>query len=344
MDEETAKQYFPDRVHKGNIQPNRLKYLIMAPPKWGKTTLFTGVPNCLLLAFEEGHMFAECHKIVITGWDVAIKDRGPAEDEEGIKYATALEVVDALEAYNPYDFIVIDTVDNATKLCTDYECKRAGVQHPSEVEWTGWDMLQTSPFRRFYNRIVKLGVGIACTTHIKESWQKDRFGQEQFRRETSLPSGIQKFIHAQSDVIINGLFGRRRKTLRDRDRIISFDGTNEIMAGTRIRNILLPNKYIVAPPTTRQLDAAWLQWQDFFAKNPQAGQAAEDFYLKTLHGNDNEPEQDEPPQRTDKIVREEKAKPPEADDDNGHPFNAPTTTKTKQQQYASKENSRKTRK
>lgn len=285
MNEETARSYFPTTVSKGKAFPTKLKYLIMAPPKWGKTTFFSTIPNALLLAFEEGHMFVDCFKVVMTKWDASRKDRGVLEDEEtGIKYCTAMEILEAMEIINPFSFVIIDTLDVASKMCSEWECAKAGIKHPSEGGefGKGWDLYQTTPLRMFYNRIVKLGIGVAAITHVKEEWKRDKYGQEHFVRETSLPGGVQKFAHNTSDLIINGIWGRRRRGNKYRDRIISFDATNEIMAGTRARGVYIPNKYIVDCPTDAKPGAPWTQWQEFFDRNPKAGQEAEQFYLSNF--------------------------------------------------------------
>lgn len=285
-DIQQATQYFPKKAVVGQIKPARLKYFLLGPPKWGKTKFFSGCPNCLLLAFEEGHFFARCPKVVITDWKVPLKDQGVHEDADGIKYASAMEMLEALEIAArhrelPYSMIIIDTVDIATKMCTDYECNLAKIAYPSDGGdyGKGYELFQTSPFRRFYNRLVKLGVGVACTTHTKEGWYKDKFKQDVYRRESSLPGGIQKFIHSQSDCIIHGFFGKWRKNQPDRDRVISFDGSDEIMAGTRLNTeVFIPKKYIVTPPTLQTPNAPWEQWESFFKDNPHAGELAEQNY------------------------------------------------------------------
>lgn len=274
------------------LRPEKLKYLMIAPPKFGKTTFFSGVPKCCLLAFEAGYSSAECPIIVITNWDRPYKERkeGWNEDEQGIVYTSAMEVLEELENYNPYDFIIIDTIDMATKLCSDYHCEIAKVQHPSEGGdyGRGYDLLQTAPIRKFYNRITKLGVGVAAITHCKERMDKDKFNRDRFRRETSLPGGVQQFVHAQSDVIMHGFFARRRRAQKERDRYISFDGTDEVMAGTRIRRIYIPNKYIVRPPSRIDLSLPWKQWSEFFSDNPNAGEKAEKDFIRLFEGADDE--------------------------------------------------------
>lgn len=290
LDIEKAKSLLPSKPTASLKKPSRLKYLAMAEPKWGKTTLFCGVPNALLLAFEEGHAFIEANKIIIDRWDVALKVRTQggswATDDDGNTHCSAYEALEALEAYCPYEFIIIDTVDMASKMCTDYECEKAGVGHPSDGGefGKGWAMLQTDPFRRWFGRIVKLGVGIGCTTHIA---MREDSKTKQVRRESTLPSGIQKFIHTQADVIINGYFGRRRKGEDDRDRVISFDGSNDVLAGSRVRGVHLPKKYIVTPPSHDDHSLPWKQWTKFF-EDPKAAQEAEDQYARLIRGKDDE--------------------------------------------------------
>jgi AAA domain-containing protein len=272
--------------------PRKLKYLLIAPPKWGKTTFIAGCPNAVLLAFEAGYAGAECPVIVMTDWDRPYKEKakGWREDENGVVYTSAIEAIEELEKACPYEMIILDTADQMVKMASDHHCAAAKVEHPSDGGdyGRGYDILQTSPVRRFYMRLVKLGVGVAAITHAKERSERDKFGQERFRRETSLPTGIQSFIHAQSDVIMHGFFGRRRRGKSERDRVISFDPTNEIMAGTRLRQVKLPNKYIVAPPSVEDLALPWKQWEGFFADSPQAGLNAEAEFYKLAEGMDDE--------------------------------------------------------
>jgi hypothetical protein len=274
------------------LAPRKLKYLLIAPPKWGKTTFISGCPKALLLAFEAGYAGAECPVVVMTDWDRPYKERakGWREDENGVVYTSAIEAVEELEKACPYEMVIVDTGDQMVKMASDYACAVAKVEHPSDGGdyGRGYDLLQTSPVRKFYGRLVRLGVGVAVVTHAKERSEKDKFGVERFRRETSLPSAIQNFMHAQSDVIMHGFFGRRRRGKVERDRVVSFDGNNEVMAGTRLRQVFLPSKYIVAPPTAEDLFLPWKQWEGFFNDTPQAGKNAEAEFFKLAEGMDDE--------------------------------------------------------
>lgn len=105
---------------------------------------------------------------------------------------------------------------------------------------------------------------------------------------------------------MHGFFARRRKGQRDRDRFISFDGNNFLMAGTRIRKVYLPNKYIVTPPSRTDDSLPWKQWEEFFTNNPEAGKLAEQQFVQLYRGTDDENLSDEQVQKADKVYVKEK--------------------------------------
>lgn len=60
------------------------------------------------------------------------------------------------------------------------------------------------------------------------------------------------------------------------------------MAGTRIRKVYIPNKYVVTAPSRTDDSLPWKQWQSFFSNNPEAGQQAEEAFVKLFKGQDDE--------------------------------------------------------
>lgn len=280
MDTETANSLLPQAPTKSIRNPARLKYLGIAPPKWGKTTLFTSVPDSILLAFEEGHAFHETHKIIIDAWDRPYAERkaGWLEDDDGNLHTGFAEAVEAIVASDRFNFVIIDTADMAAKMCLDYHYNKLGVTHASDAgEYgKGWDLTLTQPFRKQIGALMKAGRGLAFITHTNLVTKK--VGRvETSKWETTLPSQVQKFLHTQADVILHGNFGKKRKGQDERDRVISLDGSDEILAGSRIRGINLPKKFVVDPVDP------WGQWASFF-DNPEAVKAAEEFYRVNVLG------------------------------------------------------------
>lgn len=278
MDTETANDLLPAKPTKAPVDPRRLKILIIAPPKWGKTTLGCSAPDSILLAFEEGHMFHETHKIIIDSWG---KTEGPGVDGDGNTHMSMVEAVEAITASDRFQFIVIDTADMAAKMCLDFHYKKLGVNHASEAGdyGKGWDLCLTQPFRQQVGQLMKSGRGILFITHTGVVTKKIG-NTEQSRQETTLPSQVQKFLHTQADLIVHGNFGKLRKGMRDRDRIISLDGTNEILAGSRVRGINMPKKYIVSP------DDPWTQLESFFTDPKAAEKAEKQFHDLVVLGKD----------------------------------------------------------
>lgn len=317
MDTKTANEILPDKPTMAIFKPTRLKYLVLGPPKWGKTTFLTAIPNSILLATEEGHAFHSTHKIVIDAWDKPRSDRGAGVDDDGNTHLSMVEAVEALMASDKFDFVIIDTADMAAKMCLDWFYKKFGVNHASEAGdyGKGWDQCLTQPFRQVIGQLMKSGRGIGFITHTNTITKK--VGKtEVTRTETTLPSQVQKFLHTQADVILHGNFGRRRVGMMDRDRVISMDGSNEILAGSRVRGIHLPAKFIVDP------DKPWEQWVSFF-ENPKAVAAAEKEYNeKVLKGKGAVAEEAEPEPEPEKIS--EPVSEPESD---GKATTKVTTTK-----------------
>lgn len=315
-----ANEMLPDKVSKININPIRRVYLGIAPPKWGKTSWFCSIPNSVLLATEEGHGFQETHKIIIDSWDKHREDKGLAIDDDGIHHLSLIEAVDALCASDKFDFVIIDTADMAGKMCLDWHYKKYGVSHASDAGdyGKGWDLCLTQPFRQVLIKIMKSGRGVGFITHAKIKESKLGKGTTT-KVETTLPSQVQHFLHTQADVILHGSFGRLRVGMHDRDRIISMDGSNEILAGSRIKGVDLPRKFIV------DHDKQWEQWVSFF-KDPKATAKANlDYEQKVLKSKGAVTEEQEPD--PDEVKISESAS--ELKSDGGATATVATTEKTK---------------
>ena len=265
MDTKTANDLLQQEPTKGLIDPARLKYFIIAPPKFGKTTTACSIPDSILLAFEEGHAFVETFKIIIDQWDRPLKEKneGIGQDEDGNSHMSMAEAVQLICASDRFNHVIIDTADMAARMCTDYWCAQYKVKHPADAGdfGKGFALTLTDPFRRMIGQIIKSGRGITFTSHAK--FVERQVGQTKTAKwESTLPSQAQAFIHSQVDLIWFGQFGKLRPGMDERDRIISMDASQEVMAGSRVRfdgkPYPMPKKFILDP------DNGWEQWASFF--------------------------------------------------------------------------------
>lgn len=302
MDEKEANALLPDKPTKAISDPRRLKYLCLGPPKWGKTTFFASIPDSLLLATEEGHAFHSTHKIIVDAWDKHRSDKGLGVDDDKNHHLSLVEAIEAIVASDRFQFVFIDTADMAAKMCLDWHYKKFGVNHASEAGdyGKGWDLCLTQPFRQQIGQLMKSGRGIGFITHTNTVEKK--VGRETVTRtETTLPSQVQKFLHTQADVILHGSFGRLRTGMTDRDRVISMDGSNEILAGSRVRGIHLPRKYIVDP------DKPWEQWAKFFDDPKAVAKAEQEYNEKVLRGRGAVAEEADPAEKISESASEQKS-------------------------------------
>jgi len=281
LSEEEADNLLPQETTKAITNPIRLKYLLIGPPKWGKTTMMCSAPDSILLAFEEGHAFHETYKIIIDSWDRGYSERkeGWGKDEDGNMHTSFVEAVEAITRASRFQFIVIDTADMAAKMCLDYHYKIYGVKHASDAGdyGKGWDLCLTQPFRQQIGALMKSGRGIGFITHTNIV-EKKVGTSTVTRAETTLPSQVQKFLHTQADLIIHGNFGKKRKGQLERDRVISMDGSNEILAGSRVRHVHLPKKFIVDPTHP------WEQWTSFFGDEKASLKAEKEYQDLVIGG------------------------------------------------------------
>ena len=265
LTEQEALDLLPD-PRSSKPRPEGLVYLVVAPPKWGKTTTFCAVPNALLIAFERGFQFQTCPTIFVDCWDA--KGFEPYTDDDGVNHLTMKMVMEVLQATKKFDFVIFDTADMAAKKCVDYYLNKHGWQHAQDGGdfGKGYDIVQNAPFRQMIGAIMATGRGIALITHSEVKTTAFKKG-EKSKRETSLPGGVHKFLHTQADVIMHGSFGVKQKGNKYRDRIVQTEGDEETLAGNRTRELNIPARFILDP------ERPWEQWCSFFT-DPAAGDVA----------------------------------------------------------------------
>jgi len=95
--------------------------VIYGPPKVGKTTLLSMLPNNLIMDLEEGTEYVEAISMRIIGWSppvgetaASVKARMATVDKNGDEQVPSYYITEAgtaiMKAGRPYDFITIDTV------------------------------------------------------------------------------------------------------------------------------------------------------------------------------------------------------------------------------------------
>lgn len=186
---------------------------IYGEKKIGKTTFASNFPNALHLFFEPGGKGLETYAVEMSGWADFLK---------------ILELL-ATDAGDPFENVVVDTVDLAYNMCFEFVCKREFMEHPSDNNDFGksWGLIK----KEFVDRmtaLTKLGKGVVLLSHAKESEIKTRMHGVWTKIIPSLPNQAVEFITGAADMnAYYGYYGGERRLV--------IDGSDNIEAGCRLK-------------------------------------------------------------------------------------------------------------
>lgn len=182
-----------------SLSPATAKMLVYGAPGIGKTTLAVGLDpdRTLLVATEPGYGGIEAFVATPTSWE-ELRQLG-AELSKGEHDFTTL---------------VLDTADEAFRLCQDFVMREHKIKHPSDLEWgKGWALL-TDEFRLRIAKLCNLGMGVVFVSHAKDEKIEGRVGS--ITKSVPTMSGqAGKFITGFVDYILFCTFdGEGRRVIR----------------------------------------------------------------------------------------------------------------------------------
>jgi len=267
----TKNMSLPTAPSQGVTRVEQAKFLVVAPPGWGKSEFCMSNPNSILLACEEGHKFIEGYKLIIDAWDGC----EPFVDADGIQHCSFVAAVAILQKERKrFNMVIIDTVDMLVKMLLDFTLGKKRVEHASDLGdyGKGFDIAQNTPFRKEFNKLIKTGRGVMAVTHEQVESRTFQKGPMS-KKETTLPAGIYKQLFAQFDLIVHGVFGKMRKGEKTRDRLLISEGSENLLA--KNRGGYLPPGFVVP----KDIKKRWPLFASFFT-DPKAREAAYQEFLK----------------------------------------------------------------
>jgi hypothetical protein len=167
---------------------NDLSVLLHGPYKFGKSSLCAGAEDALFLATEPGLKSLEVYQQPITRWEEFLQ--------------AAKELADGQHHYRT---IVVDTIDNAYRMCAEYICLRKGVEHESDLEFGKGYSLVNGEFYRVLNKLAHLPYGLFLISHSQAKEVETRTGKLT-KVVPTLPEKASKLILGFVDVILFGDF------------------------------------------------------------------------------------------------------------------------------------------
>ncbi len=158
--------------------------LFYGPPKVGKSTIASRFPEALFFECEPGLNQLEVYKVPTYSWeDFLAACKLVASGEHGFKT------------------IVIDTIDNAFKYCSDYTCGKHSIEYEGDMpHGKGWALVKNE-WHRVLTRLASLPYGVVLISHAQDKTVETRTG-EFTKTQPSLPDRARNVVLGLVDMIL----------------------------------------------------------------------------------------------------------------------------------------------
>jgi hypothetical protein len=161
-----------------------LTVLVYGQTKIGKSTLCSQADSALFLATEPGLNALDVYQVPIQSW-------------EDLRKACA-EIV---EGNHPFKTVILDTIDNAYKFCTEYILAKFKVEHESDLGYGKGYALVNNEFQRVLTKLAFLPYGLFLISHAKEMEVDSRTGKY-MRVVPTLPDKARKIVLGMADMVL----------------------------------------------------------------------------------------------------------------------------------------------
>src|SRR5271157_5243935 len=161
-----------------------LTVLVYGQTKIGKSTLCSQADGALFLATEPGLNALDVYQVPIQSW-------------EDLRKACA-EIV---EGNHPFKTVILDTIDNAYKFCTEYILAKFKVEHESDLGYGKGYALVNNEFQRVLTKLAFLPYGLFLISHAKEMEVDSRTGKYT-RVVPTLPDKARKIVLGMVDQVL----------------------------------------------------------------------------------------------------------------------------------------------
>ena len=160
--------------------------LLYAPPKLGKSTFASKFPEAMFFECEPGLNHLEVFKLPTYKWE---------------DFLEACKLI--AKGEHSFKTLVIDTVDNAFKMCSDYVCAKHGIEYEGDMgHGKGWALVKNE-WHRVLTRLASLPYGLILISHAVDKTIETRTG-EYTKTTPSLPDRARNVVLGLVDIILYG--------------------------------------------------------------------------------------------------------------------------------------------
>lgn len=162
-----------------------LTVLAYGPTKIGKSTWCSNFDNALFLATEPGLNSLEVHQVQVTTWT------------EFLEYLGEIGA-----GKHEFKTVIIDTIDNAYKMCQEYMMHKYSVEHESDLKFGKGFTLVNNEFQRVITKLAFLPYGLVLISHSQELELETRTGTKYNRAVPTLPDKARKIVLGLVDMVL----------------------------------------------------------------------------------------------------------------------------------------------
>lgn len=163
---------------------NDLTVLVYGPSKIGKSTWCSQAEGALFLATEAGLNNLDVYQQPIGSWEDLL--------------AAGKEIAEGKHAFKT---VIIDTVDNAYRMCAEHVCQKFKIEHESDLGYGKGYALINNEFYRVLNKLALLPYGLFLISHSQEREIETRTGKLT-RIVPTLPDKARKIVLGMVDIIL----------------------------------------------------------------------------------------------------------------------------------------------
>ena len=174
----------PKEKKRAETDLNKFKIFLYGSPKIGKSTFASQFDKPLFLATEAGLTALDAYQIPITSWE---------------EFQEACEALQNEE--HDFKTVVIDTVDNLAKFCTDYTNRINGVNHESDLGYGKGYSMAHDRFLKSLTWLSQQNFGLVLVSHENAEIIKTRTS-ELTKMVPTLPKGYRKIVLGAIDLIL----------------------------------------------------------------------------------------------------------------------------------------------